>query len=347
MQSLATLHIDPDRRAFYAGPPADPIVFDEAARCWIVTGRENTQALLRLPNLEVPSYDEGYAAIAGRLGLTFPNLAFAGRALPLCNNGQEHLVTRRRMAERVATRRAALAAALPGLVDGTLARIVPGEVELMDEVIEPLVTGLLSTVAEVEITDPEPTRHVGHVFDRLMGLRGRQRLEEYVAQLRAMIRDSAGGELSEEEEGTRFAFFAFGQDSVIGTLGGSLHRLIERHPGERLDRVPFPPTPLEAGVPYAERVVAEPFSHAGVEFAKGDLIRVMIQEFAYSDDPADAARMFGIGIHACLGRQMALDLWRRIVDSLSRLQLSWQLRSYRLRDDFLFFRPTELRVRFW
>jgi cytochrome P450 len=345
VQSLAVLHTDADRRGFYAEAPEGRIVHDRAARCWVVTGTAHCEALLRSRNLAMPPFEEGYAVLESRYGLAFPNLLFASRYLPLCNNGEAHQRSRRLMAARIAATRGAVSAALPGLVERHAAVLRPGEVELMEAFVEPLVTAVTAIITGTRITDLEPTRHVGRIFDRLMGMRLRQRMDEHMAAVRAMIRASAP-ELSEEEEGVRLAFFVFGQDTVIGTIGGTFHRMLELEPGGRLDRIAFPAVPCETGVPYAERVVTAPFSHGGVDFAAGDLVRLMVQEFAYADDPRDAARLFGLGLHACLGRQLALELWQRITERLCRLALSWHLVGYELRDDFLMFRPTQLKVRF-
>ena len=71
-----------------------------------------------------------------------------------------------------------------------------------------------------------------------------------------------------------------------------------------------------------------------------------MQGFAYSADPDDRARIFGAGVHACLGRQMSVDLWREVVGRLARMRASVEVVDHALRDDnYVFTCPARLALR--
>ena len=72
----------------------------------------------------------------------------------------------------------------------------------------------------------------------------------------------------------------------------------------------------------------------------------MLQSFQYSDEPSDKARLFGIGVHSCLGKQMSLDVWEKTTAALARIEGVAQIVDYAMRtSDFVFICPSRLIVR--
>jgi hypothetical protein len=58
---------------------------------------------------------------------------------------------------------------------------------------------------------------------------------------------------------------------------------------------------------------------------------------AYSPNAEDRDRIFGIGMHTCLGRQLALDTWKQVVNRLSQLPLRTRVSLHKIRTTDYFF----------
>jgi cytochrome P450 len=85
----------------------------------------------------------------------------------------------------------------------------------------------------------------------------------------------------------------------------------EVHVAIWLNEIDYPAAPPATGVLFVERIVPEPFEYQGATFRQGERIRILLQSFQYSGNQADRMRMFGAAIHACLGRQLSLEVWKK------------------------------------
>jgi cytochrome P450 len=104
---------------------------------------------------------------------------------------------------------------------------------------------------------------------------------------------------------------------------------------------------METGVPYVERYATEALDLGGVRIERGQRIRLMLQSIAYSDEASGRARMFGMGAHACLGRQISLDLWGCLARKLGETAMTAEIVEHTMRrSDFVFTCPERLVVRF-
>lgn len=343
---LLTLHRDVQRHDRFTGS-VPGIHFDRTLECWVVMAPRDVRVMLQRAELAVPDYGAAYRELQERTEFSFENLLFAFRHVPLCTNGEEHEAARRRLAAFIGARQKAVARAVPDIVERRLAVLMPGRtVDIMAEVVDPLVSDLISTMTGTEITDHDAIRRASVIFDRMMGLRKRAAVDAELGRVRAMVRRGLPDAATEFDEGVRVALFVLGHDTLIGTLGESLHQILRVNAGRRLSEIRYPDYPPETGVAFGERVVVAPFSEGGVAFRAGDRIRIHFQGLCYSADPGDHARKFGAGVHACLGRRLSLDLWRRITDRLSRLDVRVEIRGVAMRDDdYIFTCPRELVVR--
>lgn len=344
--NIVTLHRDEERHAYFAAVLPRPIVFEESIGCWLVTNPGDAQALLRSGHLHVANYGSIYESVAERSGYAFANLRFAFRHIPLCSDGAAHSAARRGLAEFLIARRADVAPVIPQMVIRRLASLErPGEVDLMADILAPLVTELIGAVTETEITDEMAVRRATIVFDRLIGLRKRIELDDEIGRIRAMIRRSHP-DASEEVEGLRLALFVLGHDTLTGTLGETIFQVLRANSGLALREIEFPSVPSETAVPFVERTVVRPFEYADIAFEQGQRMRICLQPLVYSDDPVDRARLFGIGVHACLGRQLALDVWKHMIARLSQIDARLDVVSHTMRtEDFVFTVPQNVIVK--
>src|SRR6476620_7574216 len=143
---IITLHRDAARDAFFPELAERPLFFDATTKAWVVCGAQHCQAMLFSPHLSVSPYRPAYEEMAKRhRDYEFPNLIFAFKYIPMCLKGADHKAGRRRAAEYVAARKEAVAAAAPEIVDRWFGDLAKGKrIELMSEVIEPLVKDVLA-----------------------------------------------------------------------------------------------------------------------------------------------------------------------------------------------------------
>ena len=281
-----------------------------------------------------------------REGYAFPNLLFAFRYIPMCLNEADHRLARRRIAEYLAERRGVVTAAIPGIVENRIGILrKDGDVEVMRTIVDPIVKDVLGELNGVQPADRGSVRSASAIFDRMMGLKRRRALDNDLGKIRMLISRTLGATATEDDIGYRLALFVLGYDALAGTIGETLHHLFVANAGKKLSEIVYPAMPLETGVPFVERIAAEFFEHRGVSIAKGDRLRILLQSFQYAPDPADRVRMFGVGLHACLGRQLSLDLWARIAGQLSRIENRVEVLAHAFRtEDYIFTCPDKLLV---
>jgi len=343
--NVIALHRNEARSAFFPAAATQPIFFDATIKAWVVANARHCEAMLVSPHLSVSPYRLAYEDMAKRNpDFAFPNMLFAFRYIPMCVNGEEHRLARRRIAEFVAARKNIASSAAPRIVERWVGKLTGRtEIELMTEVLQPMVREFLAVLSGTDASGL--IQGASAVFDRMMSARQRRQLDDELGAIRAAIRRTIGPDGSEEEEGIRLALFVLGNDALAGGFGESLCQVLRANPQLPMSEIDYPALPNETGIPFVERIVREPFELDGVAFRPGDRIRIMLQSFLYSGDVSDRARVFGAGIHACLGRQLSLELWSAFTKALAQIPARAEILDYALRDDdYVFTYPSKLLI---
>jgi hypothetical protein len=297
-------------------------------------------AVLTSPLLDVTPFADRVAALAARTGLDFSATVFALRALPLATPRGQHAPMRRAMAAALAPRLPVLRERLPGIVADRFAVLSrPGEVEMMDAVVVPVVGDVLTVLSGVEVAADECAL-VSRIFSEILGPSRRIRLEAEVRALRARI-EAAYPEADEAELGQRLALVILGRDALIGTVARSLEALFR-------DGAPFaapdwPEAPPRTGVPFIDRVAVADGVVSGQSVTGGQSIRASLQ--LHETGAGEVLGFFGAGAHLCLGRTPALDLWREIGRHVATLPGRPEVLDFRLRKDDVFAFPETFRLR--
>ncbi len=340
-----TLHRSPGRHAHFHSPDGHP-VFDSEIKSWIVTEPGYCERLLASADTRPATYSDDYEALEKRLGIDFSNVLLAFQHIPMCLHEAAHRDARRRVAEHIVERRAALAACVAANLPIHLGPLgQPGEVEIVREVLEPLVLSVTEPLTDVPPMVASGCRTASIIFDKSIGPRKRQRVDEELGRLREAIVSRLGAAATEQAIGLRLALAVLGRETLIGTLGESLHSVLIANRGRRLDEIDYPEVPPETGVPFIERIAARSFSDRETRFQAGDRIRIYLQAFTYSGTSRDRARIFGVGSHLCLGKALSLDLWAGITSHLARTPLYADVVSHELRtDNYVYLSPAHLRV---
>ena len=342
---LAGIHRFIDRRSAYRGAPA--VTFDKSLRSWVVIDPALAIEALSDDRFAVVDYAAATRALAEAGGVPLDNAAFALRHIPIASDGATHVENRRSAGQHLAAQRQDIERAVSDAVARNLSAFErPGELEVVGEVLIPLVNEIIGAIVGVEISPDEPASDTSRVFDRLLGLRRHQEIDRKIGNDRKRLRQQMWPNLSQSDQGTRLALWVLGYDATLGTLGESLRYCFETANGERLNAIAFPSNPPETGVPYLARIATEDCRLGGEAIRKGDRLRVILQTSAYSEDPKQQGRIFGAGAHACLGRPLSLEIWRLITEQLGTINLRLDYLDSALRDhDHLFACPEYLRVR--
>jgi cytochrome P450 len=339
------LHRDPVRHQYFSNKENRDPIFDPVAKAWIVTDPSQSRELIASANLRPVPYAEDYQALEGRLGIDFSSLTFAFNHIPICLHGDRHVRSRRRVSEFLAARKASLNARIPEAVATHFnAFRREGQVEVMEDVVVPLVHDIISTVIDIDIS-AQDCPNASLVFDKSTGVKKRRRIAAEIASLRELISSRLGPNTTDDDVGLRLALLILGKDALIGTLGESLYRLLEVNAGRQLSDIEYPDFPPETGVPFIERQVVAPFRLADREFAAGDRVRIFLQAFAYAGGPRSRTNFFGSGAHACLGRPVSIEIWNAITALLSGVPLRANVLAYSARtSDYVFACPERLQV---
>jgi hypothetical protein len=296
-------------------------------------------AVLTSPLLDVTPFADRVAALAARTGLDFSATVFALRALPLATPRGPHAPMRRALAAALAPRLPVLRERLAGIVANRFAVLSrPGEVEMMDAVVVPLVGDVLTVLSGVEVAADE-CGLVSRIFSEILGPSRRLRLEGEVRELRSRIEAAFPG-ADEAETGQRLALVILGRDALIGTVARSLEALFrEGVPFAALD---WPEAPPRTGVPFIDRVAVAEGIVSSRHVAPGKTMRASLQ--LHETGIGEALGFFGAGAHVCLGRTPALDLWREIGRYVTALPGRPEVLEFRLRKDDVFAYPETFRV---
>lgn len=338
--NLLTLHREPDRRAYFAAETR-PIFYDEGLRCFVVADSALAGRLLQHECLGTVGYAAAYESLERQSGQVFPNLLYAFRNIPICLDDAAHREARRHSAAVLAATRSAMAAALPNLIAVHFSLLREAdELDLIGDVLLPLVDDVMAVLLGTEADALDQFRGVPGIFDRMIGLRRRMELDAEVGVARTLFAGRG------DDAVAYFTLVALGHDALLGTVGESLRHVLAENPGTPLRAISYPEAPVETGVPYVERVAKRAFLIDEHSFKEGDRVRILMQAFAYSGSVSDRSRIFGVGPHACLGRQLTLDLWAGIVAYLKQIDRRPEIVSHEMRPgDFVWTCPSEILVR--
>jgi len=341
-----TFHRSPERRDRYLAGAGRPL-FDPVTKAWIITDPGCCERLLASPHTRPATYSDDYSVLEKRLGIDFSNVLLAFLHIPMCLHREDHRRARRRVAEHMAARRLDLSARVTESLTTHLKPLrQEGEVEIVRQVLEPLILSVTEPLTDVPHVVAADCRTVSTIFDKSIGPRKRQRVNAELGRMRAAIESKLGSQVSEDAIGLRLALLVLGRDTLLGTLGESLYCILSANQGRRLNEIAYPQNPPETGVPYIERIAVEPFSDQETQYNAGDRLRIYLQAFAYSGSSREQSQIFGVGNHLCLGKALSLDLWNGITSSLGRIPLYADIISHVLRtDDYVFLCPSHLSVR--
>jgi cytochrome P450 len=331
-----TVYKHPSRDEFLRASRDGPAFFDGATRAWIITNPELCREMLASPNL-LPAPMAEKRIEPGTMARRLAEMTEAIKYVPLFLSGEEHAALRRRVGEYLASRRAEtsqwIERELPRFVE-PFAR--PGRFDVVAEVLEPMLRDLMQTMIGMRLPAEFTLSQTSQVFDRYTSVSQRGEVGRDLTKLQDYVRAMMGPQASEDEIGVRLGLLVVGSDPTLGTFGESLVRLLRDADGQPLNQIAFPKFAPQTGIPFVERIVETAFSAEGIEFEKGARLRIVLQTYSLSP-PEQHHRFFGAGVHSCLGRPAATELWSAFGALLRQLSTRVRVLSYEVTENVYVF----------
>jgi cytochrome P450 len=336
-----TVYKHPERDEFLKATRDGPPFYDHPTRAWIVTNPELCREMLASPNL-VPAPMAEKQIEPGAMAQRLAEMTEAVRHVPLFLSGEEHAALRRRVGEYLASRRADtsqwIERELPKFVE-PFGR--PGRFDVVAQVLEPMLRDLMQTIVGMRLPAGFALSQTARVFDRYTSVSQRGRVGTELTKLQEHVREVMGPEASEDDIGVRLGLLVVGSDPTLGTFGESLMRLLRDADGQPLNEIAFHKFAPQTGIPFVERIVETAFSAGGIEFEKGARLRIVLQTYALSP-PDQHHRFFGAGVHSCLGRPAATELWTTFGTLLGKLSTRVRVLSYEVTENIYVFNVPRL-----
>ena len=265
--------------------------------------------------------------------------------VPLANEVALHKKLRAEMAAIVAAPSREKTREIEEFTAAHVARLfVPGRtIELVDDLADPLFVRLFTLWLSVDHAAFSRESHVSQAFDMKMSLGRRAAINRDVDKLTCAFAAQAAALATSPEMAT--AMNVLGNDTLKGSIALSLWEIVARNPGRRLDEIDYPVNYPSTGVPFIERVARQDIEIAGMAVARGQRVRLMLDATAQHVSGDESDLLFGRGRHLCLGKPMALAIWRQLTATLATLPLRCTAGDLKMRNgDYAFNYPQHARI---
>jgi len=340
---LLTLHQQPDRRETYER--LRPFSFDDQLGVLCVYDADMIAAIFRSEDFRTNPFADHYREIAERTGLDFQASIDTLDHIPFSKEGEEHRRLRTEMNKVVSAQSRENIAGMEAFIDGLTARLfVAGNaIELTQQFARPIFFELFGRWLKVDESEFMEESHFSQVFDGVMSLNRRKRVNGSLHGLRCAFAERADHIPTTPDFAV--AMNVLGNDALMGSLALSLWHVLEQNPGARLSEIEFPSNLVATGVPFIERIANRDIEVGGMAVAKDEKVRLVIDATSRQITGEEADLFFGKGRHLCIGKPMTLVIWRAIARALHRLPLRFTLLDMKLRTaDYAFNFPEFARI---
>lgn len=341
---MLTLHQEPDRREKYAS--LRPYRYDEQLKALCVYDKDLISAVFRSEDFRTNAFADHYRAISERTGLDLEASIDALDHIPFSTEGEEHRRRRSEMMKVVAADSREHMAAMENFVGELVGRlfVAGSEVELVSQLARPVFHELFSRWLKVDEREFAGDTNISQVFDGAMSLNRRKTVNRHLHDLTCAFAERRDSIPTTPQFAV--ALNVLGNDALMGTLILSTWHLLEQNPGARLSDIDFPPNLPATSVPFIERIANRDMTIGGMQVAKDQKVRLMIDATSQQMAGEEADLFFGKGRHLCIGKPMTLIIWRSFAKAVTALPLRFTLGEMRLRGgDYAFNFPELARLR--
>jgi cytochrome P450 len=213
---------------------------------------------------------------------------------------------------------------LPGIIGGLLDGLPRGgEADLLSGFLVPLTREVFSILVERELTDEVMGLALGRMFDAKQTLAALSRLDQMMQRAIAFLDTKSS---ADDDFICRLNCIIFGIDNVMSTLAENIMVAFQASNG--VTPAKLPAYPAEVMLSSTIRHAIKPTEIAGHRVEPSDLIRIHLAPFAYSTDKALNAAVFGLGRHACIGKQLSLSIWKHLVEQFNSRKLAGTVTAF-------------------
>ena len=295
-----------------ARPPidSDDFYFAEPARFWRSTSAKAAVQVLtgsEFVQLRIPEY---YDHLALNCGRDFKNIRKVAKFIPLFLNDKPHKEIRKQLAVYLR----GISGAVQRFEDDAVALVSQlmrqvGPLDMVSEIVHPIIRDMAFKFTGLDYVDG-----VSEIVIGSHSLRATHKMDAAIGQILAQSEARFPDE-DEEQRALRVVFNILGADPLGSSMARSFQAVMtgaEKHKISELDwRETFTATGLEFMIRECRRAPDEQSGEAICERpVQLDMTRFL------TDSGANPNHIFGVGNHACLGRGVSLNLWKRIVDDM-------------------------------
>ncbi len=301
-----------------------------------ITKLDDIAIVLRSPDFRPVDYAARHLSLAAAMGFDATHIVSAINHVPLCLHGDRHAQARKRIARLINEGTENAMAVVETEVPEMIAQLhTPGHHDVMKEFVIPCVDRLISANTGLNITLPSDTL-VSRLFSQTLGVAKRRRMNAELLALREKIA-AQRPELSHEDISDRIVLFILGVDALRGTIARSMQLIYEGGLQQTSTEIArdYPAT----AVPYIDREATAACPIGGITYPTGTNFRARLDQFEERENQAHRNRFFGFGAHSCLGRKLALALWRTVVNSMRDHPANITVSDFKLRKDDVFAIP--------
>ena len=321
------LHLGSNRQEVFAGLSPKVWLETDLLRTWIVADARVCAAVLRSPDMELPSLMAVVEHLEKRTGQVFKNLRLANRFIPIMLVGQEHAALRKSLALYLTERLRRVEPKLPAIVSEALQPLrSPGLIDLFHVVVGPLITTVISELVDQPVSHDIIELNLDMILTANKSLSMLRNLETKFGIAFEYLK---AGSSDDMELACKICCLTFGSDTLAMTIVEGILSAF-RKAGESAPAV-LPNYPLETGVPLTWRRVIKNCTIDEYQFLVGDIVRLQLHAAGYSNDPELTAIVFGAGSHSCVGKQLSLRLWSHVVQAFNALALRGRAGTYHVK----------------
>jgi hypothetical protein len=258
--------------------------------------------VLRSPLFVIPDLRGLLRELRSRHPLQLEHLQQTLDILPPFLEGAPHARIRKLLGQYLSVKRPEIEAELPDVISTLLGRLDrTGTTDFIPDLLVPLTRNgrdLTDQIMEIKLT---------RIFEAGHSASSLQKLDQMLGRVFDFL------DAKDEEDNDFICLLCsivFGIDNIISTLAENIASAFQTSNGTSPAELPQFPVELMLSATYRRPVKTTEV--AGHEVQPSTLVRIHIEPFGYSSDKALNAGLFGVGRHACIGKQLSLDIWKHL-----------------------------------
>lgn len=284
--------------------PPDKMVWSEERNKWLCFDDGLIDEIVHSKDFVVPTYD--YAELETKFSKNFEFTKQVISHFPLANEGEAHLLLRKRMATAV---NANLKQAIQVFAERLEAKIsdlstTPGTLDIAGPLTEAILESNL-VLADVHLEENLDYSDLTRMLDDSQSIKSRLAREELI--------QSICPKLDEEDRFFKLALISVGVNALISS---TLHSVIKVLSNEGFEALVNRKYFFSNGIKHLERVAVQKTTVGGKGIQPGDKLRLYVEAYERADmtELQRNKKFFAAeSAHACIGMSYSMSVWKETV----------------------------------